>query len=82
MRGAPEVNLARLFVEAGLLLLLCCSAAWFLVYRKLQRHPTHLRYYRWHQILVAMIAALAILVPIVLVLSIDPGDNDIFWFLP
>lgn len=76
------MDFARLVVDAGLLLLLCCSAAWMLVYRKLRRDPAHRRYYRWHQVLVTLIATLAILIPIVVVLSSDPGDPESFRFLP
>jgi uncharacterized membrane protein len=51
--------------------------AWMMIYRRL--NPDDLlssRYYRWHQLLVALIALLAILVAVVIVLSSDPGDTE------
>ena len=65
------------------ILLLASVILWIGIYRKL--NPTDLRsspYYRWHQLLVALIATLAILVAIVVVLSSDPGDPDAYLFWP
>ena len=70
-------------VNALFLLLLGCIAAWLIVYRRLNpADRTSSPYYRWHQLLVALIAMLAILVAVVVVLSSDPGNPDDFIFLP
>lgn len=76
------MDFLQLTVNALFILLLASILAWILIYRKL--NPDDLpssRYYRWHQLLVALIALLAILVAVVIVLSSDPGaaDNYSFW---
>jgi|GEM_PF-1596048 len=73
----------QLAVNALFILLLASILAWILIYRKL--NPDDLpssRYYRWHQLLVALIALLAILVAVIVVLSSDPGAADNYYFWP
>ena len=73
----------QFFVNALFLLLLGSIVAWLLIYRRLNPEDlTSSRYYRWHQLLVALIALLAILVAVVVVLSSDPGNPDNYIFLP
>jgi hypothetical protein len=45
--------------------------------RDLSSHPL----YRLHQVLLALIALLAMVLPLAIVLSIDPGDtgNYLYW---
>lgn len=70
-------------VNALFLLLLASIVAWLAVYRRL--NPGDLQsspYYRWHQLLVALITLLAILVALVVVFSGDPGNPQDYLFLP
>lgn len=68
----------EIFVNSMILLLLASIALWIWVYRRLDReHPEYDRYYRWHQVLIALIAALAILLGVIIVLSSDPGTPDL-----
>ena len=72
-----------LIVDGMFILLLASTILWYLIYRRL--NPRDLQsspYYRWHQILVALIALLAILIAVVVVLSSDPGDPDNYVFWP
>ena len=72
------------FVIIGLFVLLVISAVcWVLVYRQLDpqnlaAHPL----YKLHQVLVALIAALTILLAMLVVLSSDPGDPENYFFWP
>lgn len=73
-----QITVNALFVLLGLSI-----AIWMVIYRRL--NPDDLpssRYYRWHQLLVALIALLAILVAVVVVLSSDPGDAEGYLFWP
>lgn len=64
-------------VQALFILLLACICAWLWIYRRLNPHDlTSSPYYRWHQLLIALIALLAILVTVVIVLSSDPGGLE------
>lgn len=58
-------------------------AAWMIIYRRLNHDnlPAN-RYYRWHQVLVAVIALLTILVAVMVVLSSDPGDTGDYLLWP
>jgi len=70
-------------INALFILLGASIAAWMVIYRKL--NPDDLqssRYYRWHQLLVALIALLAILVAVVIVLSSDPGNTEDYLLWP
>ena len=72
-----HITINALFVLLG-----ASIAIWMVIYRRL--NPGDLpssRYYRWHQLLVALIGLLAILVAVVVVLSSDPGDAEdyLFW---
>lgn len=70
-------------VDLLFILLLASILVWMLIYRRL--NPADLpssRYYRWHQLLIALIALLAILVAVLVVLSSDPGDPDNYLFWP
>lgn len=69
----------EIVVDSMLLLLLASVASWVWIYRRLDReHPAHDRYYRWHQLLILLIAALAILLGVIIVLSSDPGGPDLY----
>jgi len=77
------MDLLQLTINGLFLLLLASILAWILVYRKM--NPDDLkssRYYRWHQLLIALIALLAILVAVIIVLSSDPGNPDDYLFRP
>ena len=70
-------------VNALFVLLGASIAIWMVIYRRL--NPEDLpssRYYRWHQLLVALIALLAILVAVVVVLSSDPGNPEDYLLWP
>lgn len=70
-------------INALFVLLVASIAIWMVIYRGL--NPDDLpssRYYRWHQLLVALIALLAILVAVVIVLSSDPGDVEDYLLWP
>lgn len=67
------------FVNGIFVLLLASIAAWISVYRRMDpKQAQNDRYYRWHQILIGLIALLAILLAVVIVLSSDPGEPDLF----
>jgi len=73
-----EYTVNTLFV-----LLLASIGVWLVIYRRLNPHDvSSSRYYRWHQLLVALIALLAILVAVVVVLSSDPGNPEDYLFWP
>ena len=74
---------AHLLVQLVFILLLASITAWLIIYRRLDpRDQSGNRYYRWHQVLIGLIALLAILVAVVIVLSSDPGNPDNYTFLP
>jgi len=69
----------EIVVDSMILLLLASIALWVWVYRRLDReHPQYDRYYLWHQVLIILIAALAIMIGVIIVLSSDPGGPDLF----
>ena len=70
---------AEILVNTIFLLLLASITAWIRVYRRMdpKRTPGD-RYYRWHQVLIGLIALLSILLAVVIVLSSDPGDPDLY----
>lgn len=73
----------QLTVNGLFILLLASILAWILIYRRM--NPKDLpssRYYRWHQLLIALIALLAFLVAVIIVLSSDPGDPDNYLYWP
>ena len=73
----------QLTIDALFVLLLASILLWITVYRKL--NPDDLpssRYYRWHQLLIALIALLAVLIAVVVVLSSDPGNPEDYLFWP
>lgn len=77
------MDLLQLTVNALFILLLASILAWILVYRRLNPEDmTSSPYYRWHQLLIALIALLAILVAVIIVLSSDPGNPDDYLFWP
>lgn len=78
-----SMDLLQLTVNALFVLLLASILAWILIYRRLNPadRPSS-RYYRWHQLLIALIALLATLVAVIVVLSSDPGDPDHYLFWP
>lgn len=73
----------QLLVNGLFVILLASILAWILIYRRMNpRDMTSSRYYRWHQLLIALIALLAILVAVIIVLSSDPGNPDDYLFWP
>lgn len=61
-------------VHTLFILLLASIIAWLIVYRRLNPHDlSSSPYYRWHQLLVALVALLAILTTLVVIFSSDPG---------
>lgn len=81
--GFSLVDWLHFTIHTLFVLLGASIAAWMVIYRKL--NPDDLqsnRYYRWHQLLVALIALLAILVALVVVLSSDPGDAEDYLLWP
>jgi uncharacterized membrane protein len=77
------VDWLHITINALFVLLGANIAIWMVIYRRL--NPDDLpssRYYRWHQLLVALIALLAILVAVVVVLSSDPGNAEDYLFGP
>ncbi|MBT8433452.1 MAG: hypothetical protein KJN95_02240 [Gammaproteobacteria bacterium] len=72
------------FIIIALFFLLLLSVGfWMLVYRQLDpnnltAHPL----YKLHQVLVAMIAFMIILLTMLVVLSSDPGDPEYYLFWP
>jgi hypothetical protein len=73
------VELPEIIVNATFLLLLASTSLWILVYWRLyRRDPQNDRYYRYHQILIGLIALLSILLAVVIVLSSDPGEPDLY----
>lgn len=76
--GIP-VESVELFVNGIFFLLLASITAWITIYRRMDpRQPQNDRFYRWHQILIGLIALLAILLAVVIVLSSNPGEPDLF----
>ena len=81
--GFNIVDWGYFSVNTLFILLVASIIVWLGIYRRL--NPEDLRsspYYRWHQLLVALIALLAILVAIVVVLSSDPGNPEDYLFWP
>jgi hypothetical protein len=73
------VDLPEIIVNAAFLLLLASISLWILVYWRLyRRDPENDRYYRYHQILIALIALLSILLAVVIVMSSNPGEADLY----
>lgn len=73
------MQLPEIIVNTTFLLLLVSISLWILVYWRLyRRDPENERYYRYHQILIGLIALLSILLAIVIVLSSDPGPPDLY----
>lgn len=69
----------EIVVDSMFVLLLACIALWVWIYRRLDREqPESDRYYRWHQALILLIAVLAILLAVIIVLSSDPGEPDLY----
>jgi hypothetical protein len=73
------MDAAEIVVNTLFLLLLASITAWIGVYRRMdpKRTPGD-RYYRWHQVLIVLIALLSILLAVVIVLSSDPGEPDLY----
>lgn len=68
----------EMFVNAMFLLLLASITAWVMVYRRMDpKRADNDRYYRWHQVLIGLIALLSILLAVVIVLASDPGEPDL-----
>ena len=70
-------------VHALFILLLAAIIAWLMIYRRL--NPEDLSsspYYRWHQLLIFLIALLAILVALIVVFASDPGLPEDFIYEP
>jgi uncharacterized membrane protein len=73
------MDLPEILVNAIFILLLASITLWILVYRRLdRRQPGKDRYYRYHQVLIGLIALLAILLGVIIVLSSDPGGPDLY----
>jgi hypothetical protein len=72
------------FIVVTLFVLLVLGVIiWLLVYRLLDpTSPSSHPLYRMHQVLIALIAALAISLAVIVVLSSDPGDPDYYLFWP
>ncbi len=76
-------DMLHFIIIALFVLLLLSVGFWMLVYRQfepknLTAHPL----YKLHQVLVAVIAFLIILLTMLVVLSSDPGDPENYWFWP
>ena len=72
------MDAVEVFVNGMFLLLLASITAWIAVYRRMDpRQAANDRYYRWHQILIGLIALLSILLAVVIVLSSDPGEPSL-----
>ena len=68
----------EIFVNGIFVLLLASITAWIMIYRRMDpKQAQNDRYYRWHQVLIGLIALLAILLAVVIVLSSDPGEPDL-----
>ena len=73
----------NLVVIAIFVSLLLSMILWWLVYRQFDpRDMKSHSLYRLHQVLIAVIAMLAISLAIIVVLSSDPGDPDYYLFWP
>ena len=60
-----------------------CILVWLIIYRRLNPHDLQSSpYYRWHQVLIALIALLAILVSIVVMFSIDADNTGDYMLWP
>ena len=76
------MELTHAIVIGLLLALVIATGLWWRLYRRLGPDPRRQgRDYRVQQLLVALIATLAILVSVLIVLSSDPGSSDdiLFW---
>jgi hypothetical protein len=76
-------DMLHFIIIALFVLLLLSVGFWMLVYRQfepknLTAHPL----YKLHQVLVAVIAFLIILLTMLVVLSSDPGEPENYWFWP
>jgi len=73
----------QLLLNGLFVILLASILAWILIYRRMNPGDmTSSRYYRWHQLLIALIALLSILVAVIVVLSSDPGNPDDYLLWP
>ena len=73
------IELLEIIVHSTFLLLLASISLWILVYWRLyRRDPENERYYRYHQILLVLIALLSILLAAIIVLSGNPGSPDLY----
>jgi len=79
----PEIiHMLHFIIIALFVLLLLSVVCWMLVYRQLDpKNLTAHPLYKLHQVLVALIAFMIILLTMLVVLSSDPGDpeNYLFW---
>ena len=77
------IDMLHFIIIALFVLLLLSVICWMLVYRQfdpktMKAHPL----YKLHQVLVALIAAMIILLTMLVVLSSDPGDPEQYLFWP
>lgn len=73
------MSLPALIANITFLLLLASIIAWILIYRRLDRQEPHNdRYYRYHQVLIGLIALLAILLALVVVFGSTPVAPDLY----
>lgn len=72
------------FVVVAIFVALLLSVTfWWLIYRQFDiRNMKSHSLYRLHQVLIAVIAMLAISLAIIVVLSSDPGDPEYYLFWP
>lgn len=81
--GLPLISMLHLVVIAIFVALLLSVIFWWLVYRQFDPHDMNSHsLYRLHQVLIAVIAMLAISLAVIVVLSSDPGDPDYYLFWP
>ncbi|MGD8349875.1 MAG: hypothetical protein PVI79_11585 [Gammaproteobacteria bacterium] len=73
------MELPEIVVHATFLLLLASISLWVLVYWRLyRRDPENERYYRYHQILIGLVALLSILLAAIILLSSNPGEPNLY----
>ena len=73
------MDAAEILVNTIFLLLFASITAWIAVYRRMDpKRASGNRYYRWHQVLIGLIALLSILLAVVIVLSSDPGEPGLY----
>lgn len=81
--GRQLIHMLHIVVIAIFVALLLSVIVWWLVYRRFDPHDMQSHaLYRLHQVLIAVIAMLAISLAIIVVLSSDPGDPDYYLFWP